>query len=87
MGSEAAANVLFRVSDISFAVAIALAVLSVFLYIKLKIPSVLKELPDKNTVKRKQGYAADDIYKREERVTRLEMIEEVMLVHTDEELI
>ena len=87
MGSEAAVNVLFSISDISFAVAIALAVLSVFLFIKLKIPSVLKELPDKNTVKRKPRYAADDIYKRDKRETRLEMIEEVMLVHTDEEII
>ena len=87
MGSEAAANVLFSISDISFAAAIALAVLSAFLFIKLKIPSVLKEIPNKNTVKRKQGYAADDIYKRDKSVTRLEMIEEVMLVHTDEEII
>lgn len=87
MGSEAAANVLFSISDISFAIAIALGVMSVFLFIKLKIPSVLKELPDKNTVKRKPGYAADDIYKRDKREIKLEMIEEVMFVHTDEEII
>ena len=87
MGSEAAANILFNISDISFAAAIALAVRSVFLFIKLKIPSVLKELPDKNIVKRKPGYAADDVYKRDKREIRLEMIEEVMFVHTDEEII
>lgn len=87
MGSEAAANVLFSISDIFFAIAIALGVLSVFLFIKLKIPSVLKWLPDKNTVKRKPGYAVDDVYKRDKREIRLEMIEEVMFVHTDEEII